>query len=92
MTTAGQPGSLVEQEACSAISFDSARPALWDIPVPTDGDPVTSPPLTGCGKDGCASGLDTVETSSTPPTTAPSKILLLLLSIMIPALLSMMPV
>lgn len=82
MTTAGQPGSLVEQEACSAISFDSARPALWDIPVPTDGDPVTSPPLTGCGKDGCPSGLEPGQPTATagpssqpvvePTTSAPS--------------------
>lgn len=70
VTTAGQPGSLVESDACSAITFDSSRPALWDIPVPTGSNTVTSPPLVGCGKDGCQTDLS--QSLVDEPTVAPS--------------------
>lgn len=48
----------MEQEECSAIQFDTARPALWNIPVPTDGTVSNSPPLVGCGMKGCQADLE----------------------------------
>ena len=52
VTTAGEPGSLVQQNDC-IIEFDEDRPSQWDIPVPiTDGmsgDFV----LTGCDYNAC---------------------------------------
>ena len=36
-TTAGSPGSLVKQDGC-IIEFESERPAVWDLPIPTTED------------------------------------------------------
>jgi len=63
VATAGEPGLLVEQDACSAMEFDSALPVLLDIPVPTGKDAIASPPLTDCGKDGCQADLGPSPTS-----------------------------
>lgn len=38
VSTAGEPGSLVEVDGCSAL-FDSERPAVWDIPMPASDSP-----------------------------------------------------
>jgi hypothetical protein len=52
VTTAGQKGSLVEQESCGAIAFDTERPFFWDIPVPV-APIVGSSRLTGCNFNAC---------------------------------------
>jgi hypothetical protein len=52
-TTAGEPGSLVRNDECSAIEIDTERPAVWGLPYPlgiADGDAVH---LTDCGYDQC---------------------------------------
>lgn len=53
VTTAGQKGSLVEQDKCSAIEFETTRSELFEIPVPTNGPAASSTELTDCGVMGC---------------------------------------
>jgi hypothetical protein len=55
-TSAGKPGELTEQAACSAIKFDKARPAVWSLPVPI-APLFASTKLTNCGMDSCVSPL-----------------------------------
>ncbi len=54
VTTAGNAGSLDAQEGC-VITFDSARPLEWDIPVPISGDGSLGrgKSLKGCGFNAC---------------------------------------
>ena len=52
VTEAGSPGSLEQQEGC-IIEFDSARPAVWDLPVPAVEDVSGGSFLSGCGYDAC---------------------------------------
>lgn len=52
VTTAGQKGSIVEQESCGAIEFDSERPFFWDIPVPVT-PIVGTQRITGCNFNAC---------------------------------------
>jgi hypothetical protein len=64
VTTAGKPGSLVEQEGCGVTEFDSDRPFFWDIPVimtpvVDDGE---QEKLTNCGLNACVG--DIMEDSS----------------------------
>ena len=51
-TTAGSPGSLVRSGNCSAIQFDTIRPAVWNTSFPLA---VTSPikKLSNCGYNQC---------------------------------------
>ena len=73
VTTAGQKGSLVEEE-CGAIEFDSERPFFWDIPVPIT-TLVGTARVTGCNFNACkASGAQTkpVAQPSPKPVTKPT--------------------
>ncbi|KAG7365757.1 alkaline phosphatase [Nitzschia inconspicua] len=53
ISTAGEPGSLVENNDGCITMFESERPALWDVPVPlsTSIDGVST--IEGCGADAC---------------------------------------
>ena len=68
LTTAGQKGSLVEQESCGAIEFDSERPFFWDIPVPMT-PIVGTQRITGCNFNACDVSIKTVK----KPTKKPKK-------------------
>ena len=54
VTKAEDAGSLDAQEDC-VITFDSARPLVWDIPVPISGDGSLGRgrSLTECGFNAC---------------------------------------
>ncbi len=52
VTQAGSQGSLEQQEDC-IIKFDSARPAVWDLPVPEAADVAGGSLLSKCGYDAC---------------------------------------
>jgi hypothetical protein len=68
VTTAGQKGSLVEQESCGAVEFDSERPFFWDIPVPIAPIVGTSR-LTGCNFNACEASV-----KAKAPKKAPKKV------------------
>lgn len=53
VTTAGLVGSLESQDTCSVISFESERPAAWDIPMPASTDSVVEAEVSDCGYQGC---------------------------------------
>jgi hypothetical protein len=60
-TTAGERGSMVRTEECSAIQFATERPAVWSLPFPLDATEERSATLsvegletlTGCGYIQC---------------------------------------
>jgi hypothetical protein len=71
VTTAGAKGSLVPQAACSAIQYDTARPAVWNIPFPLDSADVGVVKLSRCNMDACLFNADLAATKS--PTRSPVK-------------------
>ena len=62
VTTAGEPGSLERGDACSVIEFDTARPAVWSLPVPTaTTQSLETTALTDCGHRQCEFDVATPE-------------------------------
>jgi PhoD-like phosphatase len=70
VTTAGLKGSLVKQTSCSAIQFDSSRPAVWTAPFPTSSAALL-PTLKNCDFNACTYARLAKE--SIPPSTSPSR-------------------
>lgn len=58
VTTAGEMGSLIPQEDC-VIGFDSARPLVWDIPVPISDGMNGGSVLSDCGYNACEFSIST---------------------------------
>jgi hypothetical protein len=65
-TTAGEPGSLVRSDVCSAIEIDTERPAVWGLPYPIQDAPVDGIRLTDCGFNQCKFNV-TAQEEATPP-------------------------
>jgi hypothetical protein len=65
VSTASERGSLVPQDSCGAITFDSSRPAVWDLPVPIVDD-MDGLPLADCGIFGCRVEKAAPEPAPTP--------------------------
>jgi hypothetical protein len=92
-TTAGMPGSLDRDDsACGTIKFASARPALWELPVPESDDLEGVATLSDCGMLECKFDAPTMVTTkdvTDAPTEAPTAGAGGLLSIMTPLVMSL---
>jgi alkaline phosphatase D len=76
-TTAGMPGSLDRADECSAITFESERPAVWDLPFPQVADAADLAELSDCGFAECKFATEPAPTSGATVVSGVSALLLL---------------
>lgn len=72
VTDANVKGSLEEQESCGAITFETARPAAWDLPVPIDSVPPPGDAVSTCGMFPCLVDASSLVEGVSPSPTNPS--------------------